>query len=130
VAVRRGSALLLTLLTLAGCSSGGHPGPQRASGPPLVIPEPSHSPTGRPRAARPGSVCGQVTTVAGTSARVVVVKGRTTCATALRVFRTYYDPSTPAEGSAGLAVVDHWTCETRRTVTTCTLRTTTIQARA
>ncbi|MCW2861457.1 MAG: hypothetical protein JWP48_3165 [Actinoallomurus sp.] len=128
--VRRGLALPLTLLALAGCSAGGHPGSQRASGPPLVVPEPSHSPAGRPPPARPGTVCGQVTTLAGTTARVVVVKGRTTCATALRVFHTYYDPSTPAEGGAGLAVVDHWTCETRRTVTTCVLKATTIQARA
>jgi len=117
------------LLALAGCSSGGHPR-QRPSGPPLVIPKPSATPTGRPRPARAGAVCGRVTTVGGAPARVVVVRGRTTCAEALRVFREYNDPATPAEGTAGLAVIDHWTCETRGTVTSCTLRGTLIQARA
>jgi hypothetical protein len=118
------------LLALAGCSAGGHPKQQRPSGPPLVIPKPSPSATGRPRPVGAGAVCGRVTTVTGSPARVVVVKGRTTCAEALRVFRKYYDPATPAEGSAGLAVIDHWTCETRLTVSTCTLKVTTIQARS
>ena len=126
--VRRGLALL-TLLVLAACSAGGHP-KQRPSGPPLVIPKPSPSPTGRPHAARPGEVCGKITTIAGASARVVVVRGRTTCATALRVLTKYNDPAVPAEGTAGLAVIDHWTCQTRRTVTTCTLRSTVIQSRS
>jgi hypothetical protein len=119
---------VLTLLALAACSAGGHP-KQRPAGPPLVIPKPSPSLTGRPHAARPGEVCGKITTIAGASARVVVVRGRTTCATALRVFGKYNDPALPAEGAAGLAVVDHWTCQTRTTVTTCTLRSTVIQSR-
>jgi hypothetical protein len=118
------------LLALAGCSAGGHPTQQRPSGPPLVIPKPSPSFTGRPRPVGAGAVCGRVTTVTGSPARVVVVKGRTTCGEALRVFRKYYDPATPAEGSAGLAVVDHWTCESRLTVSTCILRMTKIQARS
>lgn len=117
------------MLALAGCGAGGHPR-QRPSGPPLVIPKPSASPTGKPRPAHPGAVCGQVTTVSGAPARVVVIRGRTTCAEALRIFRKYNDPATPAEGTAGLAVIDHWTCETRRTVITCVLKGTLIQARA
>jgi hypothetical protein len=117
---------LLMVLALAGCAAGEHP-KQRPSGPTLVIPKPSPSPTGRPRPARPGTVCGQVTTVSGSQARVVVVRGRTTCAEALRVFRKYNDPATPAEGTAGLAVIDHWTCETRGTITTCTLKTARIE---
>jgi hypothetical protein len=121
---------LLMLLALAGCSAGGHPKQQRSSGPPLVIPKPSQSPTGRPRPVGAGTVCGRVTTVVGDPARVVVLKGRTTCAEALRVFRKYYDPATPAEGSAGLAVIDHWTCGSRLKVSTCTLKATTIQARS
>jgi hypothetical protein len=122
---------LVTLLALAGCSSGGgHPRDRRPTGPALVIPKPSKSSTARPRPVGAGAVCGRVTTVSGAPARVTVVRGRTTCAEALRVFRKYYDPATPAEGTAGLAVVDHWTCETRGTVTGCTLRATTIQARA
>ena len=120
----------MTLLALAGCSAGGHPRAQRPTAPALVIPEPSKSSTGRPRPVGAGAVCGRVTTVSGAPARVVVVRGHTTCAEALRVFRKYYDPATPAEGSAGLAVVDHWTCETRGRVGGCTLRATTIQARA
>ena len=47
----------------------------------------------------------------------------------MRVFGKYYDPTTPAEGSAGLAVIDHWTCSAHLKVATCTLRATTIQAR-
>jgi hypothetical protein len=125
VLVRRGLALL-TLLALAGCSSGTHPG-HRSSGAPLVIPKPS--PTGKPRPARPGTVCGQITTVTGAHARVVVVRGVTTCAEALRVLGKYNDPATPAEGTAGLAVIDHWTCETRRAVTTCVKKAVTIESR-
>ncbi|GLY87161.1 hypothetical protein [Actinoallomurus iriomotensis] len=122
--------VLVALVVLAGCSSGGHSGKrQQPSGPPLVIPKPSRTPTGPPRPALAGAVCGKVDALGGYPARVVVVKGRTTCVTALRVFRKYYDPTTPAEGSAGLAVIDRWTCSTRLRVATCTLRTTTIQAR-
>jgi hypothetical protein len=129
VVVRRGLALA-TLVALAGCSAGGHsPQRQQPSGPPLAIPEPSRSPTARPRPAPAGTVCGRVGTLGGYPARVVVTKGRTTCAEALRVFRKYYDPATPAEGSAGLVVIDHWTCSSHLRVSTCTLRVTTIQAR-
>lgn len=117
-------------LAMGGCSADAPPRrTQRPSGPPLAIPKPSASPVGRPRPAGPGTVCGQITTVNGSPARVIVVRGRTTCAMALRVFRKYNDPATPAEGTAGLAVIDHWTCETRRTVTACTLRATEIQTR-
>jgi hypothetical protein len=126
VLVRRGLALL-TLLALAGCSGGPHPGPRPTQTPTLVIPKPS--PTGKPRPARAGTVCGPITTVTGAHARVVVVRGVTTCAEALRVFGKYNDPATPAEGTAGLAVIDHWTCETRGTVTTCVRKAVTIESR-
>lgn len=116
------------LLTAAACSGGRQPQaqPTRSS----VIQPPSPSPTAGTRPARPGAVCGRITTVSGDRARVVVVKGRPTCADAMRVFQKYNDPATPAEGSAGLAVIGHWTCQTRRTTTTCTSRTAVIQSRA
>lgn len=119
---------MLVLLALAGCGGSPHPR-QRPSGPPLVIPKPTPSSTVRPRPVRAGTVCGHVTTVGGGTARVVVSRGRTTCAEALRVLTKYNDPATPAEGITGLAVVDHWTCDTRGSVTTCVLRATAIQAR-
>jgi hypothetical protein len=125
VVVRRGW-ILLTLLALTACSKS-QPQRQRPDGPPLSIPKPS--PTGKPRPARPGTDCGPVTTVSGGQARVVVVKGRVTCPEALRVMEKYFEPTTPAEGAAQLAVVDHWTCQTQRGRTTCTLKAATIQAR-
>jgi hypothetical protein len=79
--------------------------------------------------ARPGSVCGQITTISGARARVVAVRGRTTCAEAMRVFQKYNDPATQAEGSAALAVIGHWTCETRRAISTCTSKTAAIRTR-
>lgn len=116
------------LFALAGCGTASHPR-QRSSGPPLRIPTPTPSSTVRPRPVRAGTVCGHVTTVSGGTARVLVARGRTTCAEALRVLTRYNDPATPAEGVAGLAVIDHWTCETRGTVMTCKRRATVIQAR-
>lgn len=116
------------LFALAGCGTSQHPR-QQASRSPLRIPTPSPSSTARPRLVRAGTVCGHVTTVSGGTARVRVARGRTTCAEALRVLTRYNDPTTPAEGVAGLAVIDHWTCETRGPVTTCTRRATVIQAR-
>jgi hypothetical protein len=131
VVSRLGLALtaLLVLVPLAGCGGGHAVRRERPPGPPLVIPTPSRTPTGPPRPALAGAVCGKVKTIGGYPARVVVTKGRTTCAQALRVFHAYYDPATPAEGSAGLAVIDHWTCSSRLKTTTCTLRATTIEAR-
>lgn len=125
--VRRG-IILLTLIAIGGCGSGGAQ-PQSRPSQSLIIPTPTPTPTGRPRAARPGTVCGQVKTVTGARANVSVVRGRVTCAEAMRVFEKYHDPSTPAEGTAGLAVIGHWTCETRRTLSRCSLRGTTIQTR-
>jgi hypothetical protein len=118
--------LLVALLAMAGCG-GAHTPPQPRSS--LLLPAPVHSPTGRPRPAGPGSSCGRVTTITGGHAEVTVVKGRTTCAEAMRVFQKYNDPATPAEGSAGLVVIGHWTCETRRTATTCVSRSATIRSR-
>ncbi len=128
VLVRRG-IILLTLVALGGCGGGGKPAASKPSQS-LIIPTPTPSPTGRPRPARPGTVCGQVKTVTGAQARVSVVKGRVTCAEAIHVFEKYNDPATPAEGTAGLAVIGHWTCESRATITRCTLKGTTIQTRS
>jgi hypothetical protein len=124
VVVRPAFALLM-LIAVAGCSSGHRPSARPSR--PLVIPTPSPSPTGKPRPARPGTECGQVTTVTGGQARVQVVRGRTTCVEAMRVFEKYNDPDTPAEGTAGLVVIDHWTCETRGGITTCTSKAATIR---
>jgi hypothetical protein len=126
VVVRPAFALFL-VIAVAGCSSEHRP--QARPSRPLVIPTPSPSPTGRPRPALPGTECGQVTTVTGGHARVQVVRGRTTCAEATRIFERYNDPGTPAEGLAGLVVIDDWTCGTRGTITTCTSRTATIRTR-
>lgn len=119
----------MMLLAAAGCGGGGHATRQPPSHT-LTIPRPSDSPAGRARPARPGTVCGRVTTLTKAPARVIVVKGRTTCPEALQVFRKYFDPDTPAEGTAGLVVIGHWTCETRRAVTACVSRAATIHARA
>jgi hypothetical protein len=124
--MRRGIVSMM-LLAAAGCG-GAHATPQPSPAQTLAIPRPSDSPA-QTRPARPGTVCGHVATLTRAPARVIVVKGRTTCAEALRVFREYFDPGTPAEGTAGLVVIGHWTCETRRTVTACVSRTATIRAR-
>jgi hypothetical protein len=116
------------LLSLAGCGGGAHQAP-RTPARSLVIPPPSPSNTGRPRLARAGTVCGRVTTVRGGHARVIIARGVTTCAEAMQVMEKYSDPNTPAEGTAGLAVIGRWTCETRTVTTTCTYRRTAIQAR-
>lgn len=117
----------MMLLAAAGCG-----GPHATRQPPpeqtLAIPRPSGSPAPA-RPARPGTVCGRVASLTNAPARVIVVKGRTTCAEALRVFREYFDPGTPAEGTAGLVAIGPWTCQTDRTVTACVSRTATIRAR-
>ncbi len=123
--VVRPAFALLVLVAVAGCSGAGHA--QARPSRPLVIPTPSSSPTGTPRPARPGTVCGPITTITGARARVVVVHGRPTCAEAMRIFQKYNDPDTQAEGTAALVVIDRWTCETRRTVQTCTGRRGTIR---
>jgi hypothetical protein len=128
VVVRRG-VILLTLIAVSGCGGGGKPAASKPSQP-LIIPTPTPTPTGRPHPARPGTVCGEVKTVTGARARVSVVRGRVTCDETMRVFEKYNDPATPAEGTAGLAVIGHWTCETRGTITRCTLKGTTIQSRS
>lgn len=124
--VVRPAFALLVLVAVAGCSGAGHA--QARPSRPLVIPTPSSSPTGTPRPARPGTVCGPITTITGARARVVVVRGRPTCAEAMRIFQKYNDPDTPAEGAAGLVVIDGWTCETRRTTTTCVSRSAAIRS--
>ncbi|MCO6003788.1 hypothetical protein NE236_02240 [Actinoallomurus purpureus] len=125
--VVRPAFILLLLIAVAGCSSEHHP--QARPSQSLVIPTPTPSPTGKPKPARAGTECGQVTTVTGRHARVQVVRGRTTCVEAMRIFEKYNDPDTPAEGTAGLVVIDHWTCGTRGTATTCTSVAATIRTR-
>lgn len=135
VPVRRSALAMAVLLTLAGC--GGTDVPAASSSPTLTVPRPSASPTARPRPARPGTVCGYDTAIGGIRVKVVVVRGRVTCVTAMRVIRAYDDPDTQAEGSAALVVIGHWTCsttsrtQTRRTgrVATCTAKTATVQTR-
>jgi hypothetical protein len=126
--MRRGIVSMM-LLAAAGCGSGEHATRQPPPTHSVTVPRPSDSPA-RTRPARPGALCGQVATLTRAPARVIVVRGRTTCAEALRVFRKYFDPGTPAEGAAGLVVIGRWTCQTRRTVTACVSRTATIRARA
>ncbi|GAA2899630.1 hypothetical protein GCM10010517_65160 [Streptosporangium fragile] len=61
--------------------------------------------------AKAGAVCGKLRLPqSGTKASIKVVTGRVTCATALRVFRVYYRPDTPKQGSGGAAVVAGWYC--------------------
>jgi hypothetical protein len=127
--MRRGIVSLM-LLAAAGCGNGEHATRQPPPTHSVAVPQPADSPGRRTHLARPGTVCGHVTTLTRAPARVIVVKGRTTCAEALLVFRKYFDPGTPAEGAAGLVVIGHWTCETRRTVTACASRAATIHARA
>lgn len=122
--------VLLMLLATAGCGGGDHDGRSAGTNPALVIPTPSPSPTGRPRLARPGAACGRTTMVNGARAVVTVVKGRLTCAEAMQIFQKYNDPATPAEGTAGLVVIGHWTCETRGAAATCVSKSATIRERA
>ncbi|MBB2914209.1 hypothetical protein FHS43_005521 [Streptosporangium becharense] len=57
-----------------------------------------------------GAACGKIRLPQGTKASIKVVAGRVSCGTALRVFRTYYRPSTPKQGSGAAAVVAGWYC--------------------
>ena len=75
----------------------------------------SQTPTARPSRKRvlagPGTVCGEIQPpVGGPMAAVAVAAGRADCRTALKIFRTYYRPSTPKQGSAGVATVGGWRC--------------------
>ncbi|MEV6154428.1 hypothetical protein AB0L53_29165 [Nonomuraea sp. NPDC052129] len=72
-------------------------------------------PTARPSPSRklagPGTVCGELQPPGGgPMAAVAVSAGRADCRTALKVFRTYYRPDTPKQGSAGVATVGGWHC--------------------
>ena len=77
----------------------------------------SSSPTGpqstgsaEPKPVGPRTNCGEVEAANGDLVAVGVLSGRTTCATVLAVFRAYYRPDTPKQGSAGVATVDGWRC--------------------
>jgi hypothetical protein len=129
--MRRGIVTMM-LFAATGCGGGEYPARQQQPPPTrsVTAPQPPGSPALRTHLARPGTVCGHVATLTRAPARVIVVRGRTTCVEALRVFRRYFDPGTPAEGTAGLIVIGRWTCGTRNTVTTCVSRTATVHARA
>ncbi|WP_433510430.1 hypothetical protein ACQP2T_42105 [Nonomuraea sp. CA-143628] len=73
------------------------------------------APTTRPSPSRklagPGTVCGELQPPGGgPMAAVAVSAGRADCRTAVKVFRTYYRPDTPKQGSAGVATVGGWRC--------------------
>ncbi|TDE20414.1 hypothetical protein [Actinomadura sp. 6K520] len=70
-------------------------------------PEPSRS---RAKLVGPRTNCGEVKAVNGEIFAVGVLSGRTTCATVLTVFRSYFAPGTPRQGSAGVATVNGWRC--------------------
>ncbi|MEU7827436.1 hypothetical protein [Nonomuraea sp. NPDC049129] len=75
--------------------------------PPTARPSPSPS----RKLAGPGTVCGELQPPGGgPMAAVAVSAGRADCRTALKVFRTYYRPDTPKQGSAGVATVGGWRC--------------------
>ncbi|MFG1959279.1 hypothetical protein [Nonomuraea sp. NPDC049028] len=77
--------------------------------PPTARPSPSPSPSRK--LAGPGTVCGELQPPGGgPMAAVAVSAGRADCRTALKVFRTYYRPDTPKQGSAGVATVGGWRC--------------------
>ncbi|GAA1524653.1 hypothetical protein GCM10009678_02400 [Actinomadura kijaniata] len=67
-------------------------------------------PSRKPVLSGPRTGCGEVQPPNGDILAVAVYKGRAECATALRVFRTYYRRDTPKQGSGGLATVEGWTC--------------------
>ncbi|MFI7145245.1 hypothetical protein ACIBO2_10035 [Nonomuraea sp. NPDC050022] len=79
--------------------------------PPTARPSPSPSPSPSRKLAGPGTVCGELQPPGGgPMAAVAVSAGRADCRTALKVFRTYYQPDTPKQGSAGVATVGGWRC--------------------
>lgn len=113
----------LLLLFVSAC--GGKPEPeaapsatlttQTASAPTTSAPPVSQTPTARPSRKRalagPGTVCGEIQPPGGgPMAAVAVSAGRADCRTALGIFRTYYRPGTPKQGSAGVATVVGWRC--------------------
>ncbi|MGK5557187.1 hypothetical protein ACSNOI_36815, partial [Actinomadura kijaniata] len=74
-------------------------------------PRPRPTKTSRkPVLSGPRTGCGEVKPPNGDILAVAIFKGRAECATALRVFRTYYRGDTPKQGSGGLATVEGWTC--------------------
>ncbi|MFD1544896.1 hypothetical protein [Nonomuraea guangzhouensis] len=88
------------------------PAPSASQTPTASAPQ---TPTARPSRKRvlagPGTVCGEIQPpVGGPMAAVAVAAGRADCRTALKIFRTYYRPSTPKQGSAGVATVGGWRC--------------------
>lgn len=101
--------VVAALFGVSACGGSAHP--KAAATAPVVIPTVAPSSTVKARPARAGAICGRVATETGAQVSVVVAKGRVTCPQAVAIFTTYYNPQTIAEGSAGLAVVDHWTCQ-------------------
>ncbi|MCA2229709.1 hypothetical protein [Nonomuraea aurantiaca] len=107
----------MLLLFLSACGERSEP---QAATPATSAPEAARTnapetgtPTPRPsrQLAGPGTVCGELQPPAGgPMAAVAVSAGRADCRTALKVFRTYYRPGTPKQGSAGVATVGGWRC--------------------
>ncbi|GAA2454654.1 hypothetical protein GCM10010191_87030 [Actinomadura vinacea] len=114
------SALVL-LLALSACQEKESPKAAPSSAPATTAPAASPSATGesagtpkpsapQPKLVGPRTGCGEVKAANGELVAVAVSSGRTTCATVQSVFRTYYRPGTPKQGSAGVASVRGWRC--------------------
>jgi hypothetical protein len=116
-----GIGVVVALFGLSACGGSAHP--KTAAVTPVVIPSVTPSSTVKPHPAKPGAACGRVSTETGAPVSVVVVKGRVSCAEATAIFTKYYNPQTIAEGAAGLAVVDKWTCQKVTTKATHTVAT-------
>ncbi|MFI7439926.1 hypothetical protein [Nonomuraea indica] len=83
----------------------------KTSDPKTSDPATSHPATSDPVLSGPRTVCGEVQPPGGgPMAAVAVHTGRADCSEAMRVFRAYYRPDTPKQGSAGVATVQGWLC--------------------
>lgn len=83
----------------------------KTSDPAASDPATSHPATSDPVLSGPRTVCGEVQPPGGgPMAAVAVHTGRADCREAMRVFRAYYRPDTPKQGSAGVATVQGWLC--------------------
>ncbi|MEU7860591.1 hypothetical protein [Nonomuraea sp. NPDC049141] len=105
------------LLFMGACGEKPEPeaAPSATHTPTTSVPPVSPTPTARPSRKRalagPGTVCGEIQPPGGGAmAAVAVSAGRADCRTALKIFRTYYRPDTPKQGSAGVATVGGWRC--------------------
>lgn len=82
------------------------PTPPAATPPAPTTPAPSE-----PVLSGPRTVCGELQPPNdGPMAAIAVHTGRADCREVMRVFRAYYRPDTPKQGSAGVATVAGWLC--------------------